>query len=69
MNEMAESLNIINQLVYKITKFSKRDPRHKISKILSPHLFLKYVYSNKYNLNNFKNNYISMENLINHFKY
>ena len=69
MNEMIESLNIINQLIYKVTKFTKLGKKNKKSELLSPHNFLKYIYNNKYNINTYKNNYISMENLINHFKF
>jgi NADH:ubiquinone oxidoreductase subunit D len=69
MNEMSESLNIINQLIYKINKFNKWDTRDSIFKLISPHTFLKYIYNNKFNLKKYKNNYISMENLISHFKY
>ena len=62
MNEMAESLNIINQVIYKIIKFNKK-------KEITPHLILKYsnkkVYENTLN----KDNYNSMEKLISHFKY
>ena len=62
MNEMSESLNIINQIIYKLTRFGKKNK-------INPHKIIKYL--NKKNLNNFnkKNEYNSMESLINHFKY
>lgn len=68
MNEMMESLNIINQLVSKITKKKKITSKKKNSDI-SPHFLLKYLYPKSWNQNNYKSEYISMEQLINHFKY
>jgi len=65
MNEMSESLNIINQVINKLTKHKHKK---KISNI-NPHNLLKYVYPKNYNQNNYKNEYISMEQLISHFKY
>lgn len=68
MNEMTESLNIVNQVVYKLSK------KKKISKTTKPtdinsHKLLQYVYPKSYNQNNYKSTYTSMEQLINHFKY
>jgi NADH:ubiquinone oxidoreductase subunit D len=68
MNEMTESLNIMNQVIYKL--FKKRNPKKFKKKTnLSPHYVLKYLYPKYWNQNNYKNEYISMEQLINHFKY
>ena len=66
MNEMAESLNIITQIVYKIVKHKSAN-NHNSS--ISPHNIVKYTNLSIFNKNNLKNNYNSMESLINHFKY
>lgn len=60
MNEMVESLNIINQVIYKIIKYNNKNSN--IHNVLT--------HTNKlfWNSNN-KNNYNSMEKLIKHFKY
>jgi NADH:ubiquinone oxidoreductase subunit D len=65
MNEMTESLNIINQIIKKLTKHKHK----KKTSNINPHGLLKYVYPKNYNQNNYKNEYISMEQLISHFKY
>lgn len=79
MNEMTESLNIINQVISRIKKFNK--PRFlKIKPLgsevavdnftnINPHHVLKYLYPKSYNHNSYKTEYASMEQLINHFKY
>jgi NADH:ubiquinone oxidoreductase subunit D len=79
MNEMSESLNIINQVIYKIIKFKIVSSQKKVdnnlknnfenSVALYPHSILKYLYPNYLNYKNLKNNYSSMEDLIKHFKY
>ena len=66
MNEMTESLNIINQIVNKLTK--KKIKNKKISNV-NPHFLLQYLDKKIYNQVNYKNEYISMEQLISHFKY
>lgn len=66
MNEMGESINIVNQSINKITNFKKK--KKKISNIL-PHQLLKFLNSNEFNKSVNINNYNSMENLIKHFKY
>jgi NADH:ubiquinone oxidoreductase subunit D len=68
MNEMTESLNIMNQVIYKLFKRKKNKKIKKTSDI-NPHYILKYLYPKSWNQNNYKNEYISMEQLINHFKY
>jgi NADH dehydrogenase (ubiquinone) Fe-S protein 2 len=65
MNEMSESLNIINQVISKLTKHKHK----KKTSNMNPHNLLKYIYPKNYNQNNYKNEYISMEQLISHFKY
>jgi len=65
MNEMSESLNIINQIISKLTKHKHKKKNSNIQ----PHNILKYIYPKNYNQYNYKNEYISMESLINHFKY
>jgi len=72
MNEMVESLNICNQLIYKITKFNKNISSKDVNNknfTLSPHNVLKFLDSKSYNKINNHNNYTTMEDLINHFKY
>jgi len=75
MNEMAESLNIINQSIYKIIKHKKLKSKKKnFNKFnnytnITPHAILKYINKIDWNQHILKNNYNSMENLITHFKY
>jgi NADH:ubiquinone oxidoreductase subunit D len=69
MNEMAESLNIINQCINKITKYnyitnSSLSNSTNIKNQINPHIVLNYL-NKKYN----NNSYNSMEELISHFKY
>lgn len=64
MNEMAESLNIITQIVYKIIKYKGAQYN-----TISPHNIIKYTNQNTFNKNTIKNSYNSMESLINHFKH
>lgn len=67
MNEMTESLNIMTQIVSKLTRFKKNkiDKKNKIN----PHHLLKYLYPKSWNQHNYKSEYVTMEHLINHFKY
>jgi NADH:ubiquinone oxidoreductase subunit D len=69
MNEMTESLNIINQVISKL--LAKKKPHVKGSKRTNmyPHKLLKYINPKQYNHSNYKSPYTSMEHLINHFKY
>jgi NADH:ubiquinone oxidoreductase subunit D len=67
MNEMTESLNIMNQVVYKLMK--RRKKKSKKNSDINPHQILKYLYPKSLNQHNYKSEYISMEQLINHFKY
>ena len=77
MNEMVESLNICNQVIYKITKYNKLSLKkntyqnNNFSDIttITPHSILKYLNLKHWNKNNLKNNYNTMESLITHFKY
>jgi NADH:ubiquinone oxidoreductase subunit D len=69
MCEMTESLNIINQIINKITLFkNNKHSTNKYSKTL-PHFVLNYVTPKKLISTNYKDNYTSMEELIKHFKY
>ena len=68
MNEMSESLNIMNQVIQKLTKHRKPRKTKKNSNI-NAHQVLKYVYPKSWNQNNYKSEYTSMEQLIKHFKY
>nr|YP_004841719.1 NADH dehydrogenase subunit 7 [Ichthyophthirius multifiliis]AEL89261.1 NADH dehydrogenase subunit 7 [Ichthyophthirius multifiliis] len=67
MNEMSESLNIINQNINKITKFNSNDLNNnnniKFKNHIKPQIILNYLKPN-----NNTNNYNTMESLINHFK-
>jgi len=70
MNEMAESLNIINQTIGKIIKHKNIKGKNiKGYTNISPHNIIKYTNPGFWNKNNLKNNYNSMENLIKHFKH
>ena len=94
MNEMSESLNIINQVINKISIFNNiktntnfYDTLHNLDNVSNkdqgisqpskftnytstlPHNILNYTLPNFWKKYNLKNNYNSMENLINHFKY
>lgn len=68
MNEMTESLNIMNQVINKLTKFKKIGNKKNNGNI-NPHILLKYLYPKSWNQHNYKSEYTSMEQLINHFKY
>lgn len=67
MNEMTESLNIINQVIYKLTK--KKTLKKKTKTQLSPHKLLQYITPDDFNKKKKKNPYNNMEQLIKHFKY
>jgi len=62
MNEMSESINIINQVINKINKKKSKNKSN-------PHQILKYLNLKNWNKTINKNEYNSMEKLINHFKY
>lgn len=67
MNEMCESLNIINQAINKLIFWL---PSHNSTNShINPHAILKYITQNQWNQTINKNAYNSMENLIHHFKY
>ncbi len=70
MSEMTESLNIITQVINKITlwKYKGTKKSNKYTTIL-PHWILNYVTPRKFISNNYKTSYTSMEELIKHFKY
>jgi NADH:ubiquinone oxidoreductase subunit D len=67
MNEMTESLNIINQVIYKLTK--KKTIRQKSKTNLNVHKLLQYITPDDFNKKKKKNPYNNMEQLIKHFKY
>lgn len=69
MNEMTESLNIINQVINKITKHKVQKKKIKTTSNINPHQILRFINPKHLNQNNYKNEYISMEQLIKHFKY
>ena len=63
MNEMSESLNIINQCINNFKKKKKKNTN------FNPHKILKHVNPKKFNRNIWNSEYTSMEKLISHFKY
>lgn len=69
MNEMAESINIINQVVNKLTKYNSIKLKKKTYTTIQPHLIMDLLTSNKINQSNFNNPYVIMEDLIKHFKF
>lgn len=77
MNEMTESLQIINQVVNKVLKLNTLTQNHKSPKnlknnrnnIANPHILLKHLHPQYHNSNNLSSEYNHMEELIEHFKY
>ena len=73
MNEMLESLNIINQCLYKLGLNKKKAIKHKKKdkekELKYSHNLLYYLNKNNYSLDKTVQPYDKMENLINHFKY
>jgi len=67
MNEKTESLNIITQVLYKLTKKKtlKKNPKTH----LSPHKLLQHLAPDEFNKKKKRNAYNNMEQLIKHFKY
>jgi hypothetical protein len=63
------SLNIINQVINKITKHKTQKKKIKSTSNINPHQILRFINPKHLNQNNYKNEYISMEQLIKHFKY
>jgi len=68
MNEMSESINIINQVINKITIFNTKNKVKNYITIL-PHTILNYTLKNKYLNYTYNNDYNTMENTIDKFKY
>jgi len=72
MNEMSESLNICNQVIYKIKTNKKiSNNSNQISKINRKIISNKHEILNYLHINNRKDvsSYSSMEEIIKHFKY
>jgi len=67
MNEMSESLNIINQVIYNMVNQSKTNLS--INSNINTHNIIKYINQEVFNKKNIKNNYNNMEDLIKHFKH
>lgn len=67
MNEMTESLNIINQVIHKLTK--KKSLKKRTLGNLNPHKLLQYITPDNFNKKKKKGAYNNMEQLIKHFKY
>jgi len=68
MNEMLESLNIINQIINKFFKLKNLKKQKYTSLNYTPHIS-KYLSKNKINIFQKNTSYNSMEALISHFKY
>lgn len=68
MNEMTESLNIVNQVVYKISNNKKKNSIKKKSNMNVLKL-IEHIYPKSLNHSLYKSDYATMEELINHFKY
>jgi len=74
MAEMAESVNITNQVINKLTNFNHTPQnilKNKNSKLtnLNPHNLTNFLSKNILNKVNYTNPYTSMEHLIKHFKF
>jgi len=78
MNEMCESINIVNQIILKLTKFNKisfKSPKTEkynnagFHSTLSPHVPAIYLTNNIFNAKRLRGSYNSMESLIEHFKF
>jgi NADH:ubiquinone oxidoreductase subunit D len=65
---MYESINIIFQIISNLVITFKNFNKEKSNKF-DFFYFLNFMYPNHFNKLNFKTKYISMENLIDHFKY
>lgn len=65
MNEMCESLNIINQSINRLLFLKNKTT----NKNFSTNKILNYLFKKNSNILNKKNSYNSMEQLISHFKY
>lgn len=74
MNEMSESLNIINQVIQKLTKYNKKNVnkadyfQKKNTNIDAAYIY-SYLNKKNYITAQAKSEYNSMESLIKHFKY
>jgi NADH-quinone oxidoreductase subunit D len=64
MNEMLESVNIVNQSIGSLSL----DNQNKVTSNSNINKLSKFLVNNEFLKNNNKNNYNSMENLISHFK-
>ena len=77
MNEMCECLNIITQSINNLTKYNQinlvnnKYLKNKFNSHINliPHQILEYILPKEWKKKNYKSNYISMESLIEHFKY
>ena len=69
MNEMCESLNIINQAVNKVFFNPQVINQNTMVSNILPHQILAYLNKNNWSQTLNKNAYNSMESLIHHFKY
>merc|ERR1711990_1092247 len=75
MSEMCESVNITTQVITKLSKFNKinldnsKGNQHKNISNIHPHILTSYLSKNIVNKSVNNNNYSSMENLIDHFKF
>jgi len=75
MSEMCESVNIVTQVINKLSKFNKLNTSTNNSQKtlqisnIHPHLITNYLSKNILDKSNSTNSYTSMEHLIKHFKF
>ena len=76
MNEMSESINIISQVINKLSLFNSvshlnqyKTPNINSKLQILPHFLLNFTKKNQWLSYNYKNQYNSMESLIKHFKF
>jgi len=69
MSEMLESLNIVNQAIYKLTKYTIKLRKKKANNKIKIHKILNYTSSKTLKKNKLYNEYNTMEKIITHFKY
>jgi len=69
MNEMTESLNIMNQAITRLTQHAVPNEDIKNNSNVNPHHTLKYLNPSMYHEYHWRNGYNNMEEVIKHFKY
>jgi NADH:ubiquinone oxidoreductase subunit D len=71
MSEMCESINIVTQVITKLSKFNQTNISKNSQNIsnINPHILSNFLSKNILSKSSTINNYSSMESLINHFKF